>query len=372
LAGTIGEISMTFSLRPATRASSKPLIGLHSESGAGKTYSALLLARGFCGKPGRIIMIETESGRGEAYSNPTEYPELAGNGDSNYDVISMRDSFSAQDYGEAIKLAETEKADVLIIDSASHEWEGVGGVLDQAAQNQANGKKGVIVWQQPKINHQKYFMLKFMQTSIPLVILCMRSKYPMKQVVVNGRKDWARSETLDPKQSDDILFEMFVHGWIDSAHNFHPGKITAKGLEPVFADGKPIGLDTGKALAAWSSAVPKVEVEKTPEPTPDSPSLGEAPTETTGVMTIPVQPIFRVVLAKGADKMFEDGVKWADFITSSMMKVDDHTKVQAFLDRNLGAINEARTLDPDQSDRVIESLDERLNMLKPDEAEALV
>jgi hypothetical protein len=37
---------MTYSFRPAKRSEAKPLIGLYAESGAGKTYSALLLARG--------------------------------------------------------------------------------------------------------------------------------------------------------------------------------------------------------------------------------------------------------------------------------------------------------------------------------------
>jgi hypothetical protein len=231
--------------RPARRTNAKPLIGLYSESGAGKTYSALLMARGFVGPNGRIAMIETESGRGEAYADIAEYPEIGG-----YEVLSLRDDFSPQNYGKAIGFAEAGKFDALIIDSASHEWEGMGGVLDMAATNEKNGKKGPLVWQAPKIDHQRHFMLRFMQTPIPLVILCMRAKYPMRQKP--GSKDWIRSEHLDPKQSDDILFEMFVHGWIDSQHKFHRTKSTAKALEPVFLDNEPLTLETGQKLAAWA------------------------------------------------------------------------------------------------------------------------
>ncbi len=106
---------MTYQFRPATRSEAKPLIGLYSESGAGKTYSALLLARGYVGPEGRIGMIETESGRGEAYADPTEYPEIGG-----YDVLSLRDDFSPQAYGKAITAAEQAGLGALIIDSASH------------------------------------------------------------------------------------------------------------------------------------------------------------------------------------------------------------------------------------------------------------
>lgn len=241
---------MTYQIRPASRSQAKPLIGLYSESGAGKTYTALLMARGFVGAKGRICMIETESGRGEAYASSFEYPELSGDDKtSNYDVLSLRDDFSPQAYGQAITAIENGKYDALIIDSASHEWEAAGGVLDMASKNQDAGKKGMIVWQKPKIDHQKHFMLRFMQTPLPLVILCMRAKYPM---IMTG-KDPVRSKELEPKQSEDILFEMFVHGWIEKGnHAFHPTKVTASSLRSVFADGKPITKETGVQLALWA------------------------------------------------------------------------------------------------------------------------
>lgn len=234
--------------RPAVRTNAKPLIGIYSESGNGKTYSALLLARGFVGPKGRIAMIETESGRGEAYADPAEYPEIGG-----YDVISLHGNFAPATYGQAIEGAENAKYDALIIDSASHEWEGVGGVLSMAAENESKGLRGQIVWQKPKIDHQREFMLRFMQSSVPLIILCMRAKYPMVQTTGNnGKKEWTRSTTLEPKQSDDILFEMFVHGWIDGDHKFHRTKSTAKALEPVFLDNETITLETGRKLAMWA------------------------------------------------------------------------------------------------------------------------
>ena len=176
---------MTFSFRPAKRSEAKPLIGFYAESGFGKTWSALLLARGFVGPDGKIGMIETEGGRGEA--NVGREPV------GQYLVRPIRGNFSPAEYGKAIAEAEEAKLDALIIDSASHEWEGAGGVLSMAADNQSNGVKGVLVWQKPKIEHQRNFMLRLMQTPIPLVIVCMRAKYPMEEVKVEGRKEWARS-----------------------------------------------------------------------------------------------------------------------------------------------------------------------------------
>jgi len=231
----------TTTFRPATRSEAKPLIGLYAESGCGKTWSALLLARGFVGPNGKIGMIETEGGRGEANVGRDPVGQFL--------VRPIRGDFSPMEYGKAITDAENEKLDALIIDSASHEWEGAGGVLAMAAQNLADGKKGVLVWQQPKINHQRHFMLRLMQTPIPLVIVCMRAKYPMVQI---KGSEWARSTILEPKQADDILFEMFVHGWIDQDHKLHVTKYTLPELANVIEDDKRISIDTGRALAAWA------------------------------------------------------------------------------------------------------------------------
>jgi hypothetical protein len=231
---------MNTGFRPASRVEAKPLIGLYAESGCGKTWSALLLARGYVGAAGKIGMIETEGGRGEAYVGREPVGE--------YLVRPIRQVFSPQEYGKAISDAEDAKLDALIIDSASHEWEGAGGVLAMAAANDSAGKKGVLVWQQPKIDHQRHFMLRLMQTPIPLVIVCMRAKYPMEQKGVQ----WVRSTKLDPKQADDILFEMFVHGWIDAEHNFNATKYTLPELSNIIETGKPISIQSGRALAEWA------------------------------------------------------------------------------------------------------------------------
>lgn len=264
---------MNFSFRPATRAEAKPLIGLYSESGCGKTLSALYLARGFVGERGKIGMIETESGRGEVYADT-----LPGG----YDVLSIRGNFSPEVYGKAITAAENAKLDALIIDSASHEWEGAGGVLSMAADRQAEGMKGPLVWQKPKMDHQRHFMLRLMATPIPLVIVCMRAKYPMFED--KKTHQWARSTVLEPKQADDILFEMLVHGWIDHEHKLHVTKYTRSDLQAVIRDNEPVTIATGRLLSEWARgstsphlsapvAAPPASNRETAKPAPASADL---------------------------------------------------------------------------------------------------
>lgn len=262
---------MTITLRPAIASEAKPLIGLYAESGKGKTKSALLLAKGFAGDMKRVVMIETESGRGEAYADDAEV--------GGFSVVSLRGDFSPKTYGAAITEAERGLASVLIIDSASHEWEGVGGVLAMAAENQAAGKKGPIVWQQPKIQHQREFMGRLLQTPIALVIVCMRAKFPMYEVKAHhvekweaagspGNRpkigEWARHWALEPKQADDILYEMFIHGWIDEEHRFRGTKYTLDVLRQALVDGEQISVETGRRLAAWSAGRKATEAPPPP------------------------------------------------------------------------------------------------------------
>ncbi len=230
--------------RPAIKSEAKPLIGLYSESGCGKTFGSLLLAKGFADDMSKVGMIETESGRGEIFADD---PVVGG-----YQVLPIRGNFAPKNYGVAIDAAGRAGLKVLIIDSGSHEWEAAGGVLSMAAENQEAGKKGPLVWQMPKLQHQREFMLKLLATPVPLVIVCMRAKYPMKEEVRNGKKEWIRSENLEPKQADDILFEMTVHAWIDKSHNLHVTKWTKAELQKVFLDGKPITVETGQRLAEWA------------------------------------------------------------------------------------------------------------------------
>jgi len=257
-------------MRPAAASEAKPIVVLYAESGKGKTKSALMLAKGFEPDMNRVVMIETEAGRGEAYARD---PEVGG-----YQVIPLRGEFSPKTYGQAIAAAEAAKARVCIIDSGSHEWEGVGGVLAMAAANQEANRKGPLIWQKPKIEHQREFVGRLTQTPIPLVIVTLRAKYPMFEVQPHdiarweeagkpgGDKarpkvgEWARSWRLEPKQADDFLYEAMVHGWIDEAHRFHVTKYTLDELRAVFLTGEQISVETGKRLALWANFEPTRQV----------------------------------------------------------------------------------------------------------------
>ena len=120
--------------KKAQRQKAKLRLALMGTSGAGKTYSALLIAQGIGGK---IAMVDTEQGSGELYSNLCDY-----------DVCSIKPPFEPQKYIDAIKSAEKAKYDVVIIDSLSHAWAGEGGLLDMhdKATTASKSKNSYVAW----------------------------------------------------------------------------------------------------------------------------------------------------------------------------------------------------------------------------------
>lgn len=235
-------MSNQFAVRKATRQGVKPLIGLYSESGCGKTYSALLLARGFVGPTGKIVMGDTESGRGELYADV-----LPGG----YEVVRHDGPFTPKSYIELIECIENSGAAIGILDSGSHSWEGIGGVLEMASENEArSGKPGLHCWKLPKLEHQK-FMLRLLQSKIPWII-CLRAKYKSRQAKnEKGKTEIVKDEFTTPIQAEDFIFEMTLHGEILPNHSLRITKSSHPELRKCFPENQPITIQHGEALARW-------------------------------------------------------------------------------------------------------------------------
>lgn len=239
---------MGYEFRPAVRSDTKPLIGLYGQSGSGKTYSALLLARGMVGANGRIGMIDTESGRGSLYADV-----LPGG----YEVMTLGDPFTPKRYIEALTAAEDAGFDVVIIDSASHEWEGIGGVLDMAGDiEQRTGKPGLHCWKEPKLEHGR-FVLKLLQAKVP-VILCLRAKFKSRQVKnERGKNEIVKDDHTSPQQADDFIFEMTAHAEVLLDHTINLTKCSHPDLRACFPAQGPLKIEHGEKIAAWSRGAAK-------------------------------------------------------------------------------------------------------------------
>ncbi len=222
-------------IRKAERAQSKLRIGLAGPSGAGKTMSALKLARGIVGPEGKILMIDTERGSGDLYAHLTEY-----------DIISLQPPYAPKKYVEAIEAGEDAGYDAIIIDSLSHAWSDEGGLLDQADKLSSGGNR-FTVWASLTPQHRN--LVNGMLNSDAHIIATVRSKqeYAMENDAKTGRAS-VRKLGMAPVQRDGMEYEFTTMFDIEQNHSAHASKDrTDLFKEEVFI----ITENTGERLISW-------------------------------------------------------------------------------------------------------------------------
>lgn len=204
-------------------------------SGSGKTYSAILLAKGL---GGRVAMIDTENGSGEMYADIADY-----------DVAVLAPPFSPAAYINAIKEAQREGYNVLIIDSLSHTWSGQGGVLEmvdkQAATSRSNNS--YTAWRNVTPEHNK-LVDAILQCRMH-VIVCMRSKTAYELQENERGKKVPVKVGLAPIQRDGMEYEFTIVFDIDRERHY---AIASKDRTGLF-EGKiePITPETGELIRQW-------------------------------------------------------------------------------------------------------------------------
>lgn len=229
---------MPVQIRKAERKRSKLRLGLAGPSGAGKTYSALKLAKGIGGS---ICMIDTERGSGDLYADIADY-----------DIITLEPPYAPKNYLEAIKAAEDAGYDIIIIDSLSHAWQDEGGLLDQADRKSGSTDR-FRVWAELTPQHRQ--LVNAMLNSPTHIIATMRSKqgYAMEQDEKSGKTS-IRKVGLAPVQREGMEYEFTIFMDIDQHHNATTTKDrTAMFADEVFTIDESVGervmkwLNSGKA-----------------------------------------------------------------------------------------------------------------------------
>ncbi|MCA6430202.1 MAG: AAA family ATPase [Cytophagales bacterium] len=234
------------SIKKATKVSKKLRCLITGQTGAGKTASSLLLAKGLTNN-GRVLVFDTENGRA---SLKVDMPELQG---FDYDVIEVSSQdVTSDDYIKAVEIAEQSGYDAVILDSATHEWEYV-----KELHNRLGGR--YTDWGKAKAGHFR-FIKKVISAKIHVIVTA-RSDIKHEQQEVNGRKQVVKLG-LGTQQNSNFPYEMdFVFDIQDRQHNCVCDK-SEGGLftEPLFV----ITPQTGVVLAQYLSdgIDPETETKK--------------------------------------------------------------------------------------------------------------
>lgn len=245
-----GDFGMSM-FHKANRRKAKARILLKGPSWGGKTTSALLMAYGMTvtddGKGGhswdRIAGIDTENSRMEMKAG-MKFGETT---IESFPVCQLERPFSVEKYIQAIAEAEKMKdIDVIIIDSASHEWVGGGGILDQKDRMSATSENKMSPWTVLTPAHNRF--VDAITSSPKHIIVTVRTKHGVAMVVDESSKVKVQKVPLDTMMRDGFEFEF---SWVFSMVG--GSAMTEKddsGMFPVDTGFVP-GPESGEAIISW-------------------------------------------------------------------------------------------------------------------------
>ena len=194
-------------IRKAKREGARLIIGLAGPSGEGKTFSALLLAYGLARGDGtKVGVLDTENRRGSLYADEPLFgmvkKQLGMKANPEPFLIGdLYAPFSPSRYIEAIKEFQAAGVEVLVIDSATHEYEGTGGCIEIAEA----GNPKIPNWNRAKAEHKR-FMNAVLQCDMH-VIFCVRAREKATPEKVDGKTVF-RDLGMQPIQEKNFMFEM--------------------------------------------------------------------------------------------------------------------------------------------------------------------
>lgn len=231
------------SIRKASRSQSKVRVGICGASGSGKTYSSLLMAEGISGDLGKVVLIDTENGSGDLYSNLGEYS-----------VLPITAPFTAEKYINAIHECEKAGFDTIIIDSLSHCWAGQGGLLEQVDNNaQSNRGNSYTAWRSVTPLHNK--LIDAMLQSPANIIATMRSKVEYVLETNSNGKQQPKKIGMAPVQREGMDYEFTIV--FDVANDSHIASVS-KDRTSLF-DGQSFKITNkiGESIREWlNNAMP--------------------------------------------------------------------------------------------------------------------
>lgn len=183
-------------------------------AGSGKSYTALRFAhilRDTLAPGGKIAAIDTERGSLSLYAgeSPDGKPW-------HFDVVELT-SFSPEKYVEMIQLAGRMGYAVLVIDSLSHAWEGVGGALEIKDRIASTGKSNDwSAWRQVTPLHTR--LIDAILQSPMHVITTMRSRMEYVQETNEQGKVVIRRVGMSPIQRPGMEYEFSLVCDMDVNH----------------------------------------------------------------------------------------------------------------------------------------------------------
>ena len=265
-------------LQKAKRTMAKIKLAIGGPTGSGKTASSLLLAYGLIKAEhpdytdaqvwDKVCVIDTENRSASLYANFNVGPWHVGE----FNTIPIEPPFEASKYIEAIQACEAAEMDVIIVDSLTHAWTGVGGALDKQSKIAARTGNSYTAWRDITPEHNR--LVDAMLQSSCHVIADMRAKQEYVQEKNQNGKTVVRNVGMGLQMRDGVEYEFTTCFMLDQDHTAS----ATKDRTGLF-DGKyfTITPETGKLIYQWlASGEPEKPAVPVPQPAKAAPAAPQA------------------------------------------------------------------------------------------------
>ena len=185
--------------KKAVKHEAKLRLAFSGPSGSGKTFSALAVGATF----GKMAVVDTEHGSASKYADIFDF-----------DVLEVLAPYHPDKFVEAIKGAEADGYDVIVLDSITHAWSGAGGVLEiKDHYSKQRGYNDYTAWGPAFEAHDK--LVNGIVGANIHVIATMRSKTKYVMEDYTGRDGKVRQKPVKAGmgaiQRDGMEYEFDVH-----------------------------------------------------------------------------------------------------------------------------------------------------------------
>jgi hypothetical protein len=231
-------------INKAQRKAVKIKLAITGPSGAGKTMSALLLAKGLIDE-GRILVIDSEDGSSNLYADHEITKGI------DFDVLELDAPYTIQKYIQALELGQKEGYDIIIIDSISHAWAGEGGLLDKKTSLDARGGNSFTNWASIT-KEQELFKSKIVHSSCH-VIVTMRSKQEHVIEINDKGRSAPKKVGMAAIQRDGMEYEFTTVFDTAMDHSFSVSKDRTGLFDGCI---EKMSIATGERIRKWLDGAP--------------------------------------------------------------------------------------------------------------------
>lgn len=217
---------MKITLQKATKSKSRLRMAIHGPSGSGKTWSSLAIATAMGGK--QIALIDSENNSAALYSDEFNFFVPMEQDKNGNELPLFKGVYDPLKLITVVEELGNAGVDFIIIDSLSHFWNSVGGMLEmidvEVKRMQARNQRGdsFAAWKAVDPVYRR--VIAAIQTSPAHVICCMRAKTEYEKGKDEKGNSNVKKLGMAPEMRNQFEYEFTVEGMMDMDHNLVVGK----------------------------------------------------------------------------------------------------------------------------------------------------